>query len=76
MEAKLKCAAMANRCFTSLVWCSRYFKTGKMTVETKSGIKTIEITLENDEPVLFKVDMGTSTFKTPEIQWHLTWMNF
>ena len=38
-----------------------------MTVETKSGIKTIEITLENDEPVLFKVDMGTSTFKTPEI---------
>lgn len=33
-----------------------------MTVETKSGIKTIEITLENDEPALFKVDMGTSTF--------------
>ena len=38
-----------------------------MTVETRAGIKTIEITLENDEPVLFKVDMGTSTFKTPEI---------
>ncbi len=32
-----------------------------------SIIPPIEITLENDEPVLFKVDMGTSTFKTPEI---------
>ena len=28
---------------------------------------SIEITLENDEPALFKVDMGLSTFKTPEI---------
>ena len=38
-----------------------------MTVETRAGIKTIEITLDDDEPVLFKVDMGLSTFKTPEI---------
>ena len=38
-----------------------------MTVETRAGIKTIEITLDDGEPVLFKVDMGLSTFKTPEI---------
>ena len=55
------------RCFGDFVYRKGILKQEKMTVETKSGIKTIEITLENDEPVLFKVDMGTSTFKTPEI---------
>ena len=55
------------RCFADFVYRKGILKQEKMTVETKSGIKTIEITLENDEPVLFKVDMGTSTFKTPEI---------
>ena len=55
------------RCFGDFVYRKGILKQKKMTVETKSGIKTIEITLENDEPALFKVDMGTSTFKTPEI---------
>ena len=55
------------RCFGDFVYRKGILKQEKMTVETKSGIKTIEITLENDEPALFKVDMGTSTFKTPEI---------
>ena len=55
------------RCFGDFVYRKGILKQEKMTVETRAGIKTIEITLENDEPVLFKVDMGTSTFKTPEI---------
>ena len=55
------------RCFGDFVYRKGILKQEKMTVETRAGIKTIEITLEDDEPVLFKVDMGTSTFKTPEI---------
>ena len=55
------------RCFGDFVYRKGILKQEKMTVETRAGIKTIEITLENDEPVLFKVDMGTSTFKTSEI---------
>ena len=38
-----------------------------MTVETKSGIKTIEITFKNNEPNMFKVDMGIASFKTKDI---------
>lgn len=55
------------RCFGDFVYRKGILKQEKMTVETKSGIKTIEITLEDGEPALFKVDMGTSTFKTKEI---------
>ncbi len=55
------------RCFADFIYRKGILKQEKMTVETKSGIKTIEITLEDDEPVLFKVDMGTATFKTKEI---------
>ena len=55
------------RCFGDFVYRKGILKQKKMTVETKSGIKTIEITLENDEPALFKVDMGTSTFNTTAI---------
>ena len=52
------------RCFADFVYRKGILKQEKMTVETRAGIKTIEITLENDEPALFKVDMGLSTFKT------------
>ena len=55
------------RCFGDFVYRKGILKQEKMTVETRAGIKTIEITLDDDEPVLFKVDMGLSTFKTPEI---------
>ncbi len=56
------------RCFGDFVYRKGILKQEKMTVETRAGIKTIEITLdENDNPVLFKVNMGTSTFKTSEI---------
>ena len=55
------------RCFGDFVYRKGILKQEKMTVETRAGIKTIEITLKDGEPVLFKVDMGLSTFKTPEI---------
>lgn len=55
------------RCFADFVYRKGILKKEKMTVETKSGIKTIEITLDESEPTLFKVDMGTATFKTKEI---------
>lgn len=55
------------RCFADFVYRNKIIKKETMEVETKSGIKTIDIIFENDEPVLFKVDMGTSTFKTKEI---------
>ena len=55
------------RCFGDFVYRKGILKQEKMTVETRAGIKTIEITLDDDKPVLFKVDMGLSTFKTPEI---------
>ena len=60
-------AEMCGNGFGDFVYRKGILKQEKMTVETRAGIKTIEITLENDEPVLFKVDMGLSTFKTPEI---------
>ena len=62
------------RCFGDFVYRKGILKQEKMTVETKSGIKTIEITLENDEPVLFT--WGHLLLKLLKFQWHLTWMNF
>ena len=55
------------RCFGDFVYRNKIVEKDAMTVETKSGIKTIEITIEDGEPVLFKVNMGKSTFKVPEI---------
>ena len=55
------------RCFGDFVYRNKIVEKETMTVETKSGIKTIEITVEDGEPVLFKVNMGKSTFKVPEI---------
>ncbi|WP_461461008.1 diaminopimelate epimerase [Methanobrevibacter sp.] len=55
------------RCFGDFVYNHKILETESMTVETKSGIKTIDITLENDKPKFFRVNMGTSTFKTEEI---------
>lgn len=55
------------RCFADFVYRKGILNETKFSVDTRAGIKTIEITLEDDEPVLFKVDMGLSTFKTPEI---------
>lgn len=55
------------RCFADFVYRKRILETESMTVETKSGIKTIDITLENNEPKFFRVNMGTTTFKPEEI---------
>ncbi len=55
------------RCFGDFVYRNKIVEAETMTVETKSGIKTIDVTVENGEPVLFKVNMGKSTFKTFEV---------
>ena len=55
------------RCFGNFVYINKILETESMTVETKSGIKTIDITLENNEPKFFRVNMGTCTFKADEI---------
>ena len=55
------------RCFADFVYRKKILEAESMTVETKSGIKTIDITLENNEPKFFRVNMGTSTFKTDEV---------
>ena len=57
----------AERCFGNFVYINKILETESMTVETKSGIKTIDITLENNEPKFFRVNMGTCTFKADEI---------
>lgn len=55
------------RCFGDFVYRKGIIKKEKMTVETKSGIKTIEINVRDGEPISFKVDMGLATFKTSEV---------
>ena len=55
------------RCFADFIYRKNILRKEKISVETRAGIKTIEITLENDEPVLFKVDMGPATFKASDI---------
>jgi len=55
------------RCFGDFVYRNKIIESETMTVETKSGIKTIEITVEDGEPVLFKVNMGKSTFDVDKI---------
>lgn len=55
------------RCFADFIYRKKILKQEKMTVETKSGIKTIEITFKNNEPNMFKVDMGIASFKTKDI---------
>ncbi len=57
------------RCFSKYVYDEEIIKKDKIDVETLAGKKTVEITLDNDKKFskLFKVDMGTSTFRTTEI---------
>lgn len=55
------------RCFADFIYRKNILKKEIISVETKSGIKTIETTLKDKEPELFKVDMGKATFKTSEI---------
>ena len=55
------------RCFADFVYRKKILETESMTIETKSGIKTVDITLENKEPKFFRVNMGLSTFNTDEV---------
>ncbi|MCC7553884.1 MAG: diaminopimelate epimerase [Methanobacteriaceae archaeon] len=55
------------RCFGRFIYENNIVKKEKIGIETKDGIKNMNITFENEEPFLFKVDMGLSKFKTSEV---------
>ena len=55
------------RCFGDFVYRNKIIEAESMTVETKAGIKTIDITLENNKPKYFRVNMGTSSFNVEDI---------
>ena len=55
------------RCFGHYVYTNNVVNKEKISIETKAGIKNMEITVRDGKPVLFKVDMGLSKFKTSDI---------
>ena len=55
------------RCFGDYVYRNNIINKKSMTIETMCNILTLEVQVENNEPVSFKVNMGLSTFKTNEI---------
>ncbi|WP_409200185.1 diaminopimelate epimerase [Methanobrevibacter sp. DSM 116169] len=55
------------RCFGKFIYTKGIIKKDKIAIQTKDGIKNMDITIENGEPVLFKVDMGLSRFDTSKI---------
>lgn len=55
------------RCFSKFVYDNWIIRQKTMSVETKAGIKTVELTIDNEQAVAMKVDMGLSTFKTDQI---------
>lgn len=67
MVVKPKCVEMVLGVLEILFIERELLKKEKMTVETKSGIKTIEINVKDGESISFKVDMGLTTFKTSEV---------
>ena len=55
------------RCVAKYMYASGLKKTDRMTIETSAGIKTIELTVENDTVSLVKVEMGTPGLLRNEI---------
>ena len=55
------------RCFGDYVYRNHIINKKSMTIETMCNILTLEVQVENNEPISFKVNMGLSTFKTNEI---------
>ena len=55
------------RCFGDFVYRNKIIEKESMTVETMCDILTLEVNVENGEPVSFKVNMGLSTFKAEKI---------
>ncbi len=53
------------RCFGDFVYRNKITDKTSISVETMCDILTLDINLENDEPVSFKVNMGLASF-TPE----------
>ncbi len=54
------------RCVAKYVYDNKIVDKTTITVETLSGIKTLDLTVENDKVVLVKVDMGKAILK-PEL---------
>lgn len=55
------------RCFGYYIYTNNIIKKEKLTIETKDGIKDMEIEVKDNKPVFFKVDMGLSSFKSEDI---------
>ncbi len=55
------------RCVAKYMYASRLKKSDKMTIETLAGLKTIELTIENDNVSQVKVEMGTPGLLRNEI---------
>ena len=47
------------RCVAKYIYSSGLKKSDKMTIETSAGLKSIELTVENENVSLVKVEMGT-----------------
>ncbi len=47
------------RCVAKYIYSSGLKKSNRMTIETSAGLKAIELTVENDNVSLVKVEMGT-----------------
>ncbi|MGL4670116.1 MAG: diaminopimelate epimerase [Methanobacteriaceae archaeon] len=55
------------RCFSSYVYNNKIIEKEDINIETLGGLRKVHITTASDGSQLFKVKMGTSTFKTTEI---------
>lgn len=55
------------RCFAKYVYDKGILKKDILNVETLGGVKKINLTIDDDEVLSSKVDMGTATFKPSEI---------
>lgn len=55
------------RCFAKYVYENEILKSNEMLVETRGGIKEVDLDVEGREVIASTVDMGVATFKTAEI---------
>ena len=62
----------AIRCFAKYLYENQMVVKPHMQIETRSGVKTLELTIENAEVSSVKVDMGRAGLKPEEIPVKLT----
>ncbi len=55
------------RCFAKYVYENEILKSNEMLVETRGGIKEVDLDVEGREVIASTVDMGVATFKTAGI---------